>query len=199
MKVLADDLVTSTTDNSVGAAFCLETGVKAKFGSLGRSPEASLLKSPTFRARYSGAEGSMSPAKERLHKLRVSSVIICGSFMPLWLTGCTTKPVSVTQAAGSYEYHSANRAHGTVCFELSPDGSYKLGDAKEALESISLSGALREQGWTLGGGTDQQELWIGKARLPIERTHSSIRVTVDDDTAMYCDLPVPNRFSVHSR
>ena len=134
----------------------------------------------------------MRSAKKRLRRLH-APYVISGGIMLLWLTGCAKKPVSVAQAAGSYEYHLANRAQGVVCFELNPDGSYKLGNAKEALGSISMTGALREQRWTLGGGTDHQELWIGKASLPIERTRSSIRVTVDDDTAMYCDRPVSSR------
>jgi hypothetical protein len=133
----------------------------------------------------------MQPAVKRQRRLFAPSVI-SGIIMLLWLTGCGQKPVSVAQAAGSYEYHSGNRAQGVACFELRSNGSYTLGNAKEPLGSIAMTGSPPQGRWTLGGGTDHQELSIGKSSLPIERTHSSIRVTVDDDLGMYCDLPVPN-------
>jgi hypothetical protein len=134
----------------------------------------------------------MKSAKKRPGRPLAPFVIVSCGVMVLWLTGCASKPVSVTQAAGSYEYHLANHGQGVICFELHPNGSYTLGNAKEVLGSMSMGGTLREQRWTLGGGTDHQELWIGKASLPIERTRSSIRVTVDDDLGMYCDLPAPS-------
>jgi hypothetical protein len=105
--------------------------------------------------------------------------------------GCRApQSVTVADAAGSYEYHSGNHAMGTICFELKPDGSYHLGNAKEPLSSTSVQGSESAGRWTLSGGPPEEILLLGKSSLPVERTRSSIRVTVDDDLGMYCDSPI---------
>ncbi|MDQ1452233.1 MAG: hypothetical protein QOK38_2099 [Acidobacteriaceae bacterium] len=101
--------------------------------------------------------------------------------------GCPTQLVKVSEMAGKYEYHSGNVARGSICFELHTNGTYVLGDAKEPLKDLSMSGSQEEGRWNLGSTTGQV-LVIGNSSLPIEHTPSSIRVTVNDDLGMYCDL-----------
>jgi hypothetical protein len=122
----------------------------------------------------------------------IQGLTILGSILVLaTLASCRTPQlVTVADSTGSYEFHSGNRALGTICFELDSNGSYHLGNARVSLSSISMRGAPETGRWTLSGGPGEEILLIGKASLPIERTPSSIRVTVDDDLGMYCDLPV---------
>jgi hypothetical protein len=111
------------------------------------------------------------------------------SALLLSLTGCRAGLVDRNDLIGRYEYHSGNKSQGTTCFVLTSDGSYVLGDAREPLSQTSMSGTPSHGTWQLGSGTGQ-ELFIGRSSLPVRRTPSSIRVTVDDDLGMYCDLPL---------
>ena len=105
------------------------------------------------------------------------------------LVSCGSKPVSINDVIGRYEHHSGNSPRGTTCFVLMPDGTYHLGDAKEPLSEMSMSETPTNGTWRLVSGTGQK-LWIGKSSLPVERLSSSIRVTVNGDLGMYCDLPM---------
>lgn len=112
---------------------------------------------------------------------------MAAAFLLASLTGCRPGSVDRDNLVGRYEYHSGNKSQGTTCFILNSDGSYVLGDAVEPLGQISMSGTPSHGMWQLGSGTGQ-ELIIGRSALPVRRTSSSIRVTVDDDLGMYCDL-----------
>jgi hypothetical protein len=102
------------------------------------------------------------------------------------ISGCEGSPVDTKAAAGRYEYYSGGKGQGTTCFVLSNDGTYRLGDAKEPLSSISMSGATPTGKWEIVHG---HKLFIGGSSLPIDRNSSFIRVTVNDDLGMYCKSP----------
>jgi len=123
--------------------------------------------------------------------IRHATGISAGLIVLSIIAGCGGKPVSINEAIGRYEYHSGNKGQGATCFVLSPDGTYFLGDAKEPLSDLSMSGSPSNGTWRLGSGTGREDLLIGGSALPIEGTSSSIRVTVNDDLGMYCDLPLP--------
>lgn len=140
---------------------------------------------------FFGAGASVQALKSYSElSIRVVSILGVMSLLAAPMGCRAPRSVTVSDAAGSYEYHSGNRALGTICFELEPDGSYHLGNAKEPLSSMSVSGSQGVGRWTLSGGPPEEILLLGKSSLPIERTGSSIRVTVDDDLGMYCDSPI---------
>jgi hypothetical protein len=118
---------------------------------------------------------------------------LIGSLVVASLVSCKQRSFTYADAAGSYEYHLGNSAQGSICFELYPNGSYRLGDAKEPLSSTSIRGSQATGRWTLSGSSDEEVLLLGKSSLPIERTRLSIRVTIDDDLGIYCDLPFRQR------
>jgi hypothetical protein len=103
------------------------------------------------------------------------------------LTGCKEMPVPMKDAIGSYEYYSGAKPQGSICFVLNGDGTYRLGNAKDPLSEISLSGSPTNAHWTLAS---DQKLLIGKSSLPIEHKSSYIQITVNDDLGMYCNLAV---------
>ncbi len=114
-----------------------------------------------------------------------ASALLIGGFL-----GCHKEPLSPSDLAGQYEYFSAQRAQGTICFVLRADGTYLYGDATEPLNEInqiSVGRTPREGTWRLGFGTGQ-ELQIGNSSFPIERTATRIQVTINDDLGMFCDL-----------
>src|SRR6202007_107278 len=78
------------------------------------------------------------------------------------LIACTGKPVTKSDAIGRYEYHSGNKAQGTTCFILNPEGTYVLGDAKEPLSDMSMGGTPPQGTWQLRYGAGRV-LWIGRA------------------------------------
>ena len=65
-----------------------------------------------------------------------------------------------------------------------------LGDASVPLSEISMSGTPPRGTWKLSFDGTGQKLIIGKSVLPVQRAGSSIRVAVNDDLGMNCDLPV---------
>ena len=118
-------------------------------------------------------------------------VLVTAVFVSASLSGCHERSINPDDVlAGHYEYHLDNKAQGTVCFALDSDGRYVLGDAHEPLSQLSMSGTPVHGTWELGSDATGQKLFIGKSSLPIVRTSSSIRVTIDGDLGMYCDLAV---------
>lgn len=117
-------------------------------------------------------------------------VLLAGVFVSAALSGCHNQLVNRDALAGRYEYQSGNRPQGTVCFVLNSDGGYVLGDANEPLSELSMSAAEAHGTWELSSDATGQRLIIGKSSLPVGRTGTSIRVTVNDDLGMYCDLAV---------
>lgn len=118
-------------------------------------------------------------------------VLVAAVLVSAFVSGCHNRSISQHDVlAGNYEYHLGNKAQGKVCFVLNSDGRYFLGDAHEPLSQPSMSGTSPHGKWELHSDTSGQTLIIGDSSLPIARTSSSIRVTVDDDLGMYCDLAV---------
>jgi hypothetical protein len=97
--------------------------------------------------------------------------------------GCGAGPLTADKVSGLYQYDSGDRGTETVCFVLSPDGTYALGNADAPAEEISFSGTPSKGDWEL---TDQK-IRIGNASYPIKRISSGIRIVLDSDQDMYCD------------
>jgi hypothetical protein len=104
------------------------------------------------------------------------------------LVGCRDRSINRDDLIGRFEYHSGNKPQGSICFVLGSDGGYVVGDASAPLSQISMSGTPPRGTWKLSFEGTGQGLIIGKSRLPVQRAGSSIRVTVNDDLGMYCDL-----------
>jgi hypothetical protein len=117
-------------------------------------------------------------------------VLVAGAFVSSSLLGCHNQSINRNALAGRYEYHSGSRPQGTVCFVLNSDGGYVLGDANEPRSQLSMSAAEAHGTWELSSDATGQKLIIGKSSLPVGRKGTSIRVTVNDDLGMYCDLAV---------
>lgn len=105
--------------------------------------------------------------------------------------GCGSKTISADNVSGLYEYASGSRLTRSVCFVLSPDGTYELGDAAAPMEVISYSGTPAMGHWELQKAAQDQEIEIGNSSFPIKRTSSGVRVIVDRDQDMYCDFAEP--------
>lgn len=105
--------------------------------------------------------------------------------------GCGNS-LSTGKASGLYQYDSSNQATDTVCFVLSPDGTYALGNADAPMESMSFSGTPSKGQWQLTNSGEDQQLVIGNSEFPIQQTSSGVRVIVDADRGMYCDFAKPN-------
>lgn len=101
--------------------------------------------------------------------------------------GCGTKTLDAGNVPGLYEYDSGNRGTGTVCFVLSSDGTYAIGNASEPMKEILFSGTQSKGNWQLTGSSPDQKLRLGDSIFPIERTDSGVRVIVDHDQDIYCD------------
>ena len=110
-------------------------------------------------------------------------------FLSVMVLGCQNRSISTDECAGSFEYHLANKATGTVCFVLNQDGSYTRGSSND--NPLGNRDVPRGK-WTLDKDSTGQKLNIGNSRLPLERTHSSIRVTINDDLGQYCDRAITN-------
>ena len=104
------------------------------------------------------------------------------------LVGCRGPAAQRRDLAGRFEYYSGDKPQGRTCFVLNEDGGYVLGDANEPLGQISMLGTLSHGTWRLSSDETGQKLIIGKSEFPIQRRGSAIRVTVNDDLGMYCDL-----------
>jgi hypothetical protein len=105
--------------------------------------------------------------------------------------GCGSKQLTSDNISGLYEYDSGNRGTETVCFVLSPDGTYSLGNATDPVNVMTYSGTPSSGHWELLSVADNQRLSIGNSSLPIKRTSSGVRVVVDGDQDMYCDFAKP--------
>ncbi len=101
--------------------------------------------------------------------------------------GCT-KSLSTGGASGLYEFDSGHQATQTVCFVLSPDGTYALGNADAPIEWMSFSGTPSKGQWQLMNSGQDQQILIGNSKYPIEQTSSGVRVVIDADRSMYCDF-----------
>ena len=108
--------------------------------------------------------------------------------MPTMLTACHSH-VHSPEEVGVYEFHSGDIATGQSCFSLAKDGTYALGDAGDPLGQLALTDTPRHGRWKLHEDQAGQELVLGDAVLPIERTSSTIRVKVNEGMHIYCDLP----------
>jgi hypothetical protein len=115
----------------------------------------------------------------------LTAIMLSGS-----LVGCRDQSMNRDDLIGRFEYHSGDKPQGSICFVLNSDGGYVLGDANAPLSEISMSGSPSRGTWKLSFDGTGQKLIIGKSGLPVQRAGSSIRVTVNDDLGMYCDLPV---------
>ena len=106
-------------------------------------------------------------------------------------TGCVNS-LSTDKISGLYEYQASNQTTDTVCFVLSPDGTYALGNAAAPVEWMSFSDTPSKGQWQLTDSGQDQQLLIGNSKFPIQQTSSGVRVVVDTDRGMYCDFAKPN-------
>ena len=104
--------------------------------------------------------------------------------------GCANS-LSTSKVSGLYEFDSGQQQTETVCFVLSPDGTYSLGNAEAPVKWMSFVGTQSEGQWQLMDSGQDQELLIGNSKFPIKRTSSGVRVVVDADQNMYCDFAKP--------
>lgn len=118
----------------------------------------------------------------------IALLLICTTFE----VACSTKSLSADKVSGLYEYASGSRSTRSVCFVLSPDGTYALGNATAPDEVISYSGTPSMGRWELQEVAQDQEIQIGNSSFPIKRTSLGVRVIVDRDQDMYCDFEKPN-------
>lgn len=106
-------------------------------------------------------------------------------------TGCFSGSLSTSNVSGLYEYDSGYQGTGTVCFVLSPDGTYAFGNAADPMKEVSFSGTASKGHWQLTDSGQVQELSMGNSSFPIEPTSFGVRVVVDGDRGMYCDFDRP--------
>lgn len=105
--------------------------------------------------------------------------------------GCLGKPLSTDKVSGLYEYDSGDPGTESVCFVLSPDGTYALGNATAPTRRISFWGTQSEGQWRLTETPQGQQIQIGDSSFPIKRTSSGARVILDVNHDMYCDFSKP--------
>jgi hypothetical protein len=115
-------------------------------------------------------------------------VIVLLALSTTFEVACSSKPLSSDKVSGLYEYDSGSQATRSVCFVLSPDGTYALGDAAAPMQVISYSGTPSMGHWELLETAQDEQLRIGNSSFPIKRTSSGVRVVVDGDQDMYCDF-----------
>jgi hypothetical protein len=134
----------------------------------------------------------LHPAQDRRHpersegSLYFAFAVACS--LPL-IAGCKSKPpVSRNECVGTYKAYAGDKLTGTICFTLSADGTYSLGDPqpKDGLGYFPLA---THGEWQLSGDSTGQKLFIDKASLPIGREKNSISVMVNDDLGQFCNLP----------
>lgn len=116
------------------------------------------------------------------------AVLLIAVCLSTSLLGCHDRLINQNELAGPYEYYSGSKPQRRVCFVLNADGSYVLGDADEPLSQFPSLRTSPHGKWELMSDATGQKLIIGKISLPVGRTRTSIRVTVNDDLGMYCDL-----------
>lgn len=104
--------------------------------------------------------------------------------------GCANS-LSTDKVSGLYEFDSGHQETQTVCFVLSPDGTYAFGNADAPVEWMSFSGTPPEGHWQLVDSGQDQQLLIGNSKYPIKQNSSGVRVVVDADRGMYCDFAKP--------
>src|SRR6185437_7351623 len=104
--------------------------------------------------------------------------------------GCANS-LSTGKVSGLYEFDSGRQDTETVCFVLSPDGTYALGNADAPAQWMSFSGTPSKGQWQLTDLGRDQQLLIGNSKFPIKQTSSGVRVVVDSDRGMYCDFAKP--------
>jgi len=104
--------------------------------------------------------------------------------------GCANS-LSTGKVSGLYEFDSGHQDTETVCFVLSPDGTYALGNADAPAQWMSFSGTPSRGQWQLTDSGRDQQLLIGNSKFPIKQTSSGVRVVVDADRGMYCDFAKP--------
>jgi hypothetical protein len=121
--------------------------------------------------------------------IQMRGVLLMTAILSASLVGCRDRTINRDDLIGRFEYRSGDKPQGTTCFVLNSDGGYALGDANAPLGEISMSGTPPRGTWKLSFNSTGQELIIGKSGLPVQLKGSSIRVTVNDDLGMYCDLP----------
>jgi hypothetical protein len=124
---------------------------------------------------------------KQMAKVLTPSLLLLTSTM---LTACHSH-VQPPEEVGTYQYRAGDIDTGQSCFSLQKDGTYSLGDAGDPLGQLALTDAPKRGRWTLHEDADGQQLILGNAILPIERTSSAIRVKVNESTRIYCELPQP--------
>ena len=122
--------------------------------------------------------------------MKQSIRIISLCLMPTMFTACRAH-VHPPEEIGTYEYRAGNDDTGQSCFSLAKDGTYSLGDAGDPLGQLALTDTPRHGRWRFHEDADGQQLILGGAVLPIERTSNAIRVKVNESTRIYCELPQP--------
>jgi hypothetical protein len=128
---------------------------------------------------------------DRVMKTRLrDAVLLTAVFLTAVLLGCHYRGVNRDELVGRYEYYSGSKPQGSACFVLSSGGGYVLGDANQPLSDMSMKGASPHGTWELTSDATGQKLTIGKSSLPVSRAGAFIRVTVNDDLGMYCELPL---------
>lgn len=110
--------------------------------------------------------------------------------------GCGNSSLSADKVSGLYEFDSGHQDTETVCFVLSPDGTYALGNADAPVERMSFSGTPSKGQWQLTDSGEDQQLLIGNSTFPIKQTSSGVRVVLDTDGGMYCDFAEPPKKSL---
>src|SRR6185437_8023048 len=112
------------------------------------------------------------------------------AFSAILEAGCANS-LTVGKVSGLYQFDSGHQDTETVCFVLSPDGTYAFGNANAPVEWMSFSGTPSKGQWQLTDLGQDQQLLIGNSKFPIERTSSGVRVVIDADRGMYCDFAKP--------
>lgn len=126
----------------------------------------------------------LSPNPATMRKITAIALIAISTTLE---TGCGSKTLDSGNVPGLYEYDSGNRGTSTVCFVLSSDGTYAIGNASDPMKEILFSGTQSKGNWQLMGSSPDQKLQLGNSSFPIERTASGVRVIVDHDQDIYCD------------
>jgi len=123
-------------------------------------------------------------------KMRKIAAITLMAISVILEAGCANS-LSTDKASGLYEFGSGQQDTETVCFVLSPDGTYALGNADAPVEWMSYSGTPSKGQWRLMDLGQDQQLLIGNSKFPIKQTSSGVRVVIDADRGMFCDFTKP--------
>lgn len=123
-----------------------------------------------------------------LRRIAAVAIMAIGTTLEI---GCGSNTLSAGDLSGLYEYDPGNQGTGTVCFILSPDGTYAFGNASDPMKEASFEGTPTKGRWQLTDAGDDQQLSMGNSSFPVKRTTSGVRVFVDGDRGMYCDFAKP--------